>query len=132
MQIDVGLPSPRSASISIQAGQGSIVALGDVTNSVLSILNRAEGDNFETATRLAALTREVLTSTELDRGQKQQMIESLEFITKQIAAKPDQREKPSVIRAVWTGMLEMLTISSNLATIYAAAAPFLHRFTSAF
>lgn len=129
MDADASLPPrPRPDTVHIEAGAGSIVTVGNISRSTLSVLNQAMPENAELARALADLTKAVEASTNLDTTHKQKSLESLEFIAKQVAAKPDQREKPVVIRAVWSSMSEILAVASNVATIYGAATPLFHKF----
>jgi hypothetical protein len=109
--------------IHITAGNGSNVVIGDVSNSILTTLQR--GSNEELNKVLAQLTEAIRQTNEIATETKAEILQNLEFIVSEISAEPAKRQKLTVIQAVWNSLAPMLATAANLAQLYSTAAPLL-------
>ncbi len=112
-------------TISITAGPNSIISVGNTAHSIVSTLNQSRGTSPELSEILRQLAEAIETSSEMAKEQQTEALESLEFIVSQIAARPDERAKPSVIRTAWNSLAQSVAFAANLAQLVGVAAPLL-------
>jgi hypothetical protein len=100
------------------------VNLGPITGSIISTLDAGHAD-AELSRLLSSLAKAIQDSTALTKETQRQALENLQFVARQVVANPATRETASVTQTVWNGLVSLLNVASDIATICTAAAPVL-------
>jgi hypothetical protein len=120
------LSKPRNEreAIHISTGDGSIVTIGDVTNSILSTLRESSADQALIG-GLSDLTRVIRETERLNPDTQSLALEQLAFMVRQVNTDKAQREKPEAVQAVWNSFVVLISVAADVAQVASVVGPLL-------
>lgn len=111
-----------NTSITVSGGVVGSINTGTVHSIVVTMKGLGEAGHHELERVLQTLTEAIIQSQATDDVQKNAILEQVEYIAQQAAAKPQER-KPGVLRTVVSGLGSSLGAVADLATVWEQVGP---------
>lgn len=111
-----------STSITVSGGAVGSINTGTVNSIVVTMKGLGEAGHRELEKALRTLTEAVIHSQGTDDAQKNAILEQVEYVAQQAAAKPEER-KSGMLRTVVSGLGSSLGAVADLATVWEQVGP---------
>lgn len=111
-----------NTSITVSGGVVGSINTGTIDSIVVTMKGLGEAGHHELETALQTLTKAVIQSRGTDDAQKNAILEQVEYVAHQAAAKPEER-KPGMLRTVVSGLGSSLGAVADLATVWEQVGP---------
>jgi hypothetical protein len=109
-------------SIRIDRSNVGVVNTGSIQSVQVSLAGIERGGNASLAAALKELTEAIINSTELQPAQKNDAVQMLDIVAAD-AARPPEERRPAAMRAVLSGVAEIVKVGASLATLWAHLGP---------
>jgi hypothetical protein len=111
-----------NTSITVSGGVVGSINTGTVSSIVVTMKGLGEAGHHEMEKALRTLTEAVIHSQSADDAQKNAILEQIEYVAGQAAAKPEER-KMGLLRSVVSGLGSSLGAVADLATVWEQVGP---------
>ncbi|SDD48739.1 hypothetical protein [Belnapia rosea] len=111
-----------NTSITVSGGVVGSINTGTVRSIVVTVKGLGEAGHHEVEKALQSLTEAIIQSKVTNDAEKNALLEQVEYVAQQAAAKPEQR-KPGMLRAVVGGLGGALGAAADLAGVWEQVGP---------
>ena len=113
--------------IAINNSQIGVVNSGNIQNLNQTIDNLYSVSLNELAGKIKEFSEAVVSDDSLDKEKKQEVLESLDIITKELFQKPEMRKK-AIAKALMNGISTAIEVSANALAIWPTLQSILHKY----
>lgn len=113
--------------IAISNSQIGILNSGNIQNLNQTIDSLYSSSQKELADNIKSFSEKILTEPCLIKDQQDEILESLDIITKELFQKPENRKK-NVVKNLMQGISKMVEVAANSLTVWQVLSPLLQKF----
>ena len=113
--------------IAISNSQIGVLNTGNIQNLNQTIDTLYSTSHKELADNIKNFSEAILNASELQKEQKDEVLESLDLITKELFQKPESRKK-TVAKSLMAGISKTVELAANSMTVWQGLHPLLQKF----
>lgn len=113
--------------ISISGGQIGVINTGDIQSLNQNISNLYAASATDLANNVKNFSQAVIKDEKLNNGQKAEIIEGLDFVTKEVFKKPEHR-KTNIVKLLIEKISSTTQFAANALTIWQILLPLLEKY----